>query len=387
MKKLRKFAVVGVCIALITTASVIVIFWLSGQEIESIQRSLPSSQQLGVKEKAELINRYRATWISGIGTLATSAGGIVLYLNFMQAADKTANDKRLAESRLAAEQFTTAAALLSDKNAFTQICGIYSLERLAEDFPEKYGRGVIRILSKFIQRESFSDYRAELRMRQQAADLGRIIDKPLHKAVTPAVQTAITTIGNINSCLGDINFPSGKGRPDINLSKTNLMQADLQYLDLSGACLEETYLERADLRNTELRGAKLSRSCLDSAKLTGAKLEGTDLSGCSLYQADMRNLNLRETILCHANLYSAKMNGVTLSKGSDKLIGAKMIDADLSDAVLKGTDLSEMKYLKEGQVAQGLLCGTKLPSEFEGLEPDRDCNHPKVRQLKKGLLR
>lgn len=57
----------------------------------------------------------------GIGTIATALGEIVLLLNCKQAANKTANEKRLAESRLAAEQFMKATELLGNENVHIRI--------------------------------------------------------------------------------------------------------------------------------------------------------------------------------------------------------------------------------------------------------------------------
>ncbi|RZM82029.1 hypothetical protein DYY88_01825 [Leptolyngbya iicbica LK] len=59
---------------------------------------------------------------------------------------------------------------------------------------------------------------------------------------------------------------------------------------------------------------------------------------------------------------------------------ANLQDADLQDANLEfvnlaGADLRRVSYLTEEQLAEAILCGTKLPDYIE-LDGNRDCNTP-----------
>ena len=76
-----------------------------------------------------------------VKTIATIAGGIVLYLNFRvakekleQETEKAKNDAKLAEARLTMERFSKAVDMMgSDKSIHLRLGGIYALESIALD--------------------------------------------------------------------------------------------------------------------------------------------------------------------------------------------------------------------------------------------------------------
>lgn len=124
-----------------------------------------------------------------------------------------------------------------------------------------------------------------------------------------------------------------------------LIQADLSGIDLSGTDLSQANLIGADLRRSDLSGANLSEACLVEANLRKADLSGANLSGA----------NLNEATLEEANLSGANLSGANLSETC--LIGANLTGADLSGADLSGAHLDGANLVntiglgtKEGEI-------------------------------------
>lgn len=99
------------------------------------------------------------------------------------------------------------------------------------------------------------------------------------------------------------------------------------------------------VKTADTSAAKLTREqCLERARSTrinkdlqGAKLNDADLSNAILLSADMREANLKKTILtkaimCRANLSIADMEGVVLNEAD--LSGAQLVNAKLKNANL-----------------------------------------------------
>ncbi|HEY9878473.1 MAG TPA: hypothetical protein V6D29_08455, partial [Leptolyngbyaceae cyanobacterium] len=127
------------------------------KEVKELQQRLPKSDRLTAKEEAELIDKLQTTRLSSLGTVATIAGGVVLFLNFLDSnkrlrldTKKTEKDLRLNESRLVAERFSKAIEQIGDDNIHIQLGGIYSLEQIAKDSPNDYFWIVIEVLTAFV---------------------------------------------------------------------------------------------------------------------------------------------------------------------------------------------------------------------------------------------
>lgn len=97
------------------------------------------------------------------------------------------------------------------------------------------------------------------------------------------------------------------------LSKVNLSNADLSYIDLRGAMLREANLSGVNLQNSDLRKADFW-----GANLSGGNLSNSDLRRANLAWAEMNKVDMHESNLNSANLTSAQL-----------------IESDLRGALLK----------------------------------------------------
>jgi uncharacterized protein YjbI with pentapeptide repeats/uncharacterized RDD family membrane protein YckC len=118
-----------------------------------------------------------------------------------------------------------------------------------------------------------------------------------------------------------------------NLSSAQIVAADLQKAVLTEASLTGADLGGANLANADLSSAHLNRASalktnLQSANLNASDWQGADLSGADLSSANLSNANFSYTRLQNSNLRKAQLQN------------ANFRNADLSQADLRETDLT-----------------------------------------------
>jgi hypothetical protein len=131
------------------------------------------------------------------------------------------------------------------------------------------------------------------------------------------------------------------------LEGANLTGAILEGANLTGtilrrANLEETNLKEANLRGVYLDGAILRGANFEGAILRGAYLLGVDLDGAYLFRAYLEEANLEGATLERANLERANLDGAILRGANLRgayLRGAYLFRANLRGANLRGANL------------------------------------------------
>ena len=113
-----------------------------------------------------------------------------------------------------------------------------------------------------------------------------------------------------------------------------LVMANLEGADLTGAYLKWANLYKANLEGADLTGAKLYKANLTEAKLTGAKLYKANLARARLYKTNLTGAKLTGADLYRANLAGAKLTGAYLK-------GAYLYKANLTETNLKGAIYDE----------------------------------------------
>ena len=121
----------------------------------------------------------------------------------------------------------------------------------------------------------------------------------------------------------------------------------------AGESLEGRDLTGADLSRMELKGANFRGALLERVDFTGADLSGADFTGAVLARAELSGANLSGTNFTGANLGLARLVGAKMEKPGDftravlfradlskaSLRGVRLDGVDLSEVVVKGTDL------------------------------------------------
>jgi hypothetical protein len=142
---------------------------------------------------------------------------------------------------------------------------------------------------------------------------------------------------------------------------------DLSKADLLGANLSDANLSSADLRRANLKGARLGGSDLFAADLSGANLSGAQLVKASLFYADLHG----------AKLTGARLFGTDLSKAA--LGKANLAEAELSLTILADVNLSRVSGLEEVVHRAPSTIGIDTIYNSKGMIPEiflRGCGVP-----------
>lgn len=141
-----------------------------------------------------------------------------------------------------------------------------------------------------------------------------------------------------------------KGKPEgeqANLSKVNLLGADLSHALLDKAILHGSDLRGANLYNARLRDADMRRTRLENAFLRKADLQGANLMKAIAPKANFREAIMLSTNLRKADLYKANLTQTALS--GNYLYNTKLTGANLTKTRLTGC-IGNMKEVKSLQI-------------------------------------
>ena len=243
------------------------------------------------------------------------------------------------------ERYQKGAEMLGSEVLSVRLGGIYALQRLAEEDPERYHVQITHLLCTFVSHPTGDkDYMAALRDTEQ---------QQLHR-LREDVQAAMTAIGT-------------RSKDDMELEKQGDFSLILDGAHLTGAILHRAILTEAHLTGAILAGAILAGAHLDRAYLNRAILTGAHLTSAILHRAYLNRTHLAGAYLDRAILTGANLTGAILTS------------AHLNAANLTGADFSEAKGLTQKQLDQawadpgnppqlGGLCDaeTGAPLEWRG---------------------
>src|SRR5215208_32844 len=267
------------------------IYWLQETTHQLRRSSSPSATLTG------------ATVGAVVGLVGVLIGQVLQQRRHSQTLQETqrrhSEDLRQAEQGQITERFTRAIEQLGETNSNGEpklelrLGGIYALERIAKDSPERDYSTVMEVLTAYVRQNSSTPSKET----NETTDLKEPRTDP-RKELRADIKAVLVVVGRRQE---DRVPEEYQVRPDfrgINLSKTILGGADLREADLRGANLSRANLGRAHLGDADLRGAflfggaDLRGADLSRADLRGAYLGGADLSGAYLGGADLRRTDL-----------------------------------------------------------------------------------------------
>lgn len=251
--------------------------------------------------------------------LAILAGAIALFgagiswSSHRETVKRNKTDAKNADAERRDARFATAIEHLAHANVAIQVGGIYTLEALAKEDPDR-SEPVVQILTNY----TASDRE---RRREESWRNGAIAPSP--------AQMQIAFAASARARIAD--------------TPLDLTFADLFGASLGFAALGDATLTCASLAEANLNAADLSGSTLDRADLTGASLTGANLAFATLTESNLQGAHLAGSYLGHARLTSAVLAGADLT-GADltaaDLTDANLAGADLTGAILNGTNLT-----------------------------------------------
>ncbi|OCQ88905.1 hypothetical protein BCD64_03945 [Nostoc sp. MBR 210] len=359
-------------------------------------------------EQDVIKNKIRVETLKTIGLIT---GGILaffgLYFGYKRAvamensaiaANKTAEaankNAEIAEDKQITERFSKAVELLASDKIEVRLGGIYTLERIAQNYPREHWT-IMKVLTAFVRENA--KLIEDSNVQSAKIFIDEYLDnkkqkKELYKVRLDILDTLIViaqnnpdnnpdnnqrknlNLSNINLIQADL---CGALLKEINLSRANFLGANLSNADLSGANCLGVNFSKADLSNANLSVANLFGATFEEARFSGANLTRADLCGANFTKAYLRGANLTEAKLTMAKLAEAFLTEVNFTKANltlanisrADLIDANFSEADLTKAVLIGSllwgaNLTEANLteanLTEANLTEANLSGANL---------------------------
>jgi len=182
------------------------------------------------------------------------------------------------------DNFTRAADLLGSDKLASRLGAIYSFERIAGESPTDHWP-IIETLTAYVREQApwLPPLTTEENKEEENGEEEEVLPRPL----ATDIQAILTVIGRRRRDY------EGKGQR-LDLTRTDLRNADLMDAQLEWAFLLHAHLEWAGLMDVHLERAWLEGAHLEWAYLQGAHLEGADFQGAHLEGADLRGTDLTQ---------------------------------------------------------------------------------------------
>jgi hypothetical protein len=218
--------------------------------------------------------------------------------------EATRETLRITEQGQITERFTRAIDQLGESDAKTgepkleiRLGGIYALERIANDSPERDYSTVMAVLTAYVRENA--PY-SPVDEQEESGEQAEAAESQDHSAAIRAIVDVIRRLhgkdGVPEKYLAQLDLPN------TNLQGSLFQGANLFGANLFGANLQKAILEEANLQGVILEGAILREAILQKATFFGAYPQGAVLQRASLEEADFQGANLRGAFLEGAHL-------------------------------------------------------------------------------------
>jgi hypothetical protein len=263
------------------------------------------------------------------------------------------------------ERFTRAIDQLGEtddkgrKKLEIRLGGIYALERIARDSPERDYSTVMEVLMAYVRENAPWPPKSAKPPEEGSVSDSKSNDvSEQHKDAEPDAEPTPTKPPTDIQAILEVF----KRREDDRVPEKHRVHVDLQGTDLQGANLAEANLKGAILRRARLEGADLYHAHLEEALLRDSHLEEAELSGANLEGAHLVRANLKGAYLWATNLKNANLIDANLE-------GAAFLGANLEGAYLSGANLDKA-YLLPEQIEWTIGDEkTKLPEQLVDSRP------------------
>jgi Pentapeptide repeats (8 copies) len=181
----------------------------------------------------------------------------------------------VAESKQVTERFSKVIDHLGSKEIEIRFGGIYALEQIAIDSPDKYHWTFVEILSAFIREKS-------LLLKE-------------NETPTSDIYTAFNVLGRRK--VGEDPFNGKVDFTSVNLSKViadkvRFSKADFSQSNFSNSSINKGWFKAANLSRVDFGGSKLNDVNFENADLTNAIFKGAEFTKINLKGADLTGSDL-----------------------------------------------------------------------------------------------
>jgi uncharacterized protein YjbI with pentapeptide repeats len=313
------------------------------------------------KDLAQALGLLTAGVAGAVGIFFTWRGQRITQESLQDTRENTEENLRLTWQGQITERFTRAIEQLGatddkgEKKLEIRLGGIYSLERIDKESPERAYHGtVMEVLTAYVRENSHWEPE-EPSTSTTASNEGVEQEKGSEQHAEPTLRGLPT---DIQAIIDVLNRREEERVPEEYRVRLDLKEAKLEGTNLIGANFREANFREANLQGAYLVEANLYDAYLQGAYLQGANLQGANLQGANLIGAYLREANLQEADLQGAYLIGAYLYGADLQEAylvEANLQGANLQGADLQEAYLveanlRGADLQRARNLTQNQI-------------------------------------
>src|SRR5215217_959764 len=265
------------------------------------------------------------------------------------------------KEELITERFTRAIEQLGSDKLEVRLGGIYALEQIADDSPQRDYHAVMAVLAAYFRENIPRPPEGEKKEPPDPPAEIQVVLSIVHAENAAQEGKAGTQSENEEPPVVEKQAPLKRLPADIQaildvLSRRKKAgKVDDISLDLTSIALQEAHLSRRSLQKALLFDAKLQEAVCWGTNLQGAYLDSTDLRGASFWGANLKGASLSGADLQKASLYSADLRRASFTD-----------DTKLQGAYLWNTDLRNARGLTQRQIEQAHGDeNTKLPNDLK----------------------
>jgi hypothetical protein len=330
-----------------------------------------ANDRLSTADRKDLVQGFASVAQAAAVGLAGVVGLVGLFFTWRslrqtrdsqaQTQENTQRTLELTEQGQITERFTRAIDQLGATDETTgkpkleiRLGGIFALERIAWDSPERDYSTVMEVLTAYVRENTSqppgtskgsSDTASTSNEATTEADQGAKQPAPPESRRPSAdIQTILDVLSRVQARVPE------EYRTSLDLHKANLQGANFQEANLQQVDLQQADLSRANLRDADLRGAFLWEANLAEANLSGANLRDAVLADANLSIAILLYADLSRAHLARAQLLAANLSGANLSGAN--LSGAVELRI-VGDASLEGATMPNGQKYEEWLKSKG----------------------------------
>jgi hypothetical protein len=264
----------------------------------------PAARQPAAAAPTDRWTRFHqiAGTLAALGTLAVI---VLTWLSLQQVDNEQAlirNEHALTREGQVTDRYNNAVSNIGDDSPEVRLGGIYALQRIMEDSTRDQP-AIVNVLSTHIRNHAKKPKPGTEAPKEPADDVQAAL------TALGSRNPAHDHTAHVDLSGADLRYADLDGA---NLRDANLSGADLRYADLDGTNLRDAYLGGVDLRDTGLNGTNLRDAYLGGVDLHDTGVRYADLSGARLSGVDLRDAYLGGADLSGAYLDDVDLDGADL---------------------------------------------------------------------------
>ena len=298
----------------------------------------------------------------GLYLLGAGIAPLGLYLTY--------NRTRSLRMQTDTDAFIKSVELLANTSASARQGGIYVLEKIAKDNPERHST-IMRIMTSYIRGETYRIFHRQLRKETNLIE-EELVEKLANKPMPSDIEAAIEVIRE-RQTYNDESLKINEKPPKSNF------RFDLSNAYIFNANLGGNNDKRSNFLKTDFSDSKMVECRFDRSDLSGSYFFSSDLRRSSFVESNLKNCefkrktNLRDCDFKASNLSGSEFEDCDLTRSSFirstlkncEFKETNFKECDLQGCKLQGCDLTDAKNLTQAQIDSANIDeATKLPKEI-----------------------